>query len=383
MKSFKTQLDLTNKQATACARHAGVARHAWNWALDVSKQAYKDGQKRPSAIDLHKRLVAEVKTVHAWYYDVSKCAPQEALRNLDKAYKRFFKKLGGLPKRKKKGRHDSFYLENVNPGGIQVKGKKIKLPVLGWVRTFEKLPVACPKNCVVSKRSGKWFVSFRLDSKPEPMPKVTDVVGVDLGVAALATLSTGKEFANPKAFRRNQNKLKHLQRKLARQKKGSKNRAKTKEKISLLHYRIACIRVDHLHKLTTHLAKNHGKIVIEDLNVSGMLKNTKLAKAIADVGFYEFRRQLTYKCEWYGSELVIVDRFFPSSKLCSNCGSKKDKLELSERTYQCGSCGVSLSRDFNAALNLRNAGSLSVYACGATISPDFGLASCVEAGTKR
>jgi len=378
MKSFKTQLDLTNKQKTACARHAGVARHAWNWALDVCRQAYQDKEKRPSAIDLHKRLVAEVKTVSAWYYDVSKRAPQEALRNLDKAYKRFFKKLGGFPKRKKKGRRDSFYLE----GAIQIKGKKIRLPVLGWVRTFEKLPTSSPKNCVVSKQGGKWFVSFKLDHKSQPTAKAVDVVGVDLGIATLATLSTGKTFDNPKASGRNQAKLKALQRKLGRQKKGSNNRAKTKEKISRLHYRIACIRADHLHRLTSHLAKNHGKIAIEDLNVKGMLKNRKLAKAIADVGFYEFRRQLTYKCEWYGSELVVVDRFFPSSKLCSNCGSRKDRLELSERVYECESCGVSLSRDFNAALNLRNAGSSSVYACGATVSPNFGLASCVEAGTK-
>lgn len=383
MRSFKTELNLNNKQKTLCAKHAGVARHAWNWALDVCREAYASKQKRPSAIDLHKKLVAEVKSIHAWYYEVSKCAPHQALRNLDVAYKRFFKKLGGFPKRKKKGRRDSFYLENPNKVGIQIQGKRIKVPVLGWLRTFEKLPTCNPKSCCISCRAGRWFISFRLDSLPQPTPKPHERVGVDLGISTLATLSTGVDFKNPRAFRSNQIKLKNLQRKFNRQAKGSNNRAKTKLKIQRLHFRIANIRANAIHHLTSHLSKNHAAIVIEDLNVRGMLKNRKLAKSIADVGMYEFRRQIEYKCKWYGSELRIVDKFFPSSRLCSSCGNKKETLSLSERVYVCDACGFEINRDFNASVNLRNAVSSTVYACGATVSPSESLAGCCEAGIKR
>ena len=190
-----------------------------------------------------------------------------------------------------------------------------------------------------------------------------DVVGVDLGVKTLATLSNGKVFKSVKSYQKFEAKLSREQYLNRHKEVGSANWKKAQQKIRRLHRKVANIRQDALHKLTTYLAKNHGSVVIEDLNVRGMLRNHKLAKSIADQGFYEFRRQLEYKCEWYGSELVVVDRFFPSSKTCSRCGHVQD-MPLHLRTYDCPECGLSIDRDLNASINLRDAVGLTVNACG-------------------
>jgi putative transposase len=185
-----------------------------------------------------------------------------------------------------------------------------------------------------------------------PQPVRGSPVGVDLGVKTLATLSDGTTFVNPRALGRRLRKLKYLHRSLSRKQKGSKNREKAKLRLAKMYLKFFNIRQDTLHKLTTYLAKSHSKVVIENLGVSWMMKNRRLARVIADVGFYEFRRQLEYKCQWYGSELVIVSRTFPSSKMCSQCGHRKKELSLSERVYECEQCGLEIDRDLNAALNL-------------------------------
>ncbi|MEB3283620.1 MAG: RNA-guided endonuclease TnpB family protein, partial [Lyngbya sp.] len=315
-----------------------------------------------SAIDLHKWLVAFVKPICPWYYEVSKCAPQQALRNLRKAFDDFFKKKKGFPKFKKKGEGDSFYLE----GSIKFESNRIKLPKIGWVKTFERLPTGIkPKNVVVSRHADRWLVSFRIETEPMLTPKFVDVVGVDLGVKVLATLSTGEVFEGAKSYKKLESKLSRLQYLNRKKTLRSKNWQKATRQIAKLHRRIANLRKDTLHKLTTYLAKNHSQIVIEDLNVSGMMANHKLAKAVGDMGFYEFRRQLEYKTQLYGSELLIADRWFPSSKTCSNCGTIKESLLLCERTFICDDCGFTLDRDLNASINLRKlAGSLPVSACG-------------------
>ena len=374
---FKTELKLNSKQRTLLARHAGTSRHAWNWGLGLTKQILdhnKDNPeekiKFPSAIDLHKWLVALVKPENPWYYQSSKCAPQWSLKALAEAWKRCFQKVAGVPKFKKKGRNDSFTLD----GSITVQHHQIKVPRIGWLKTFERLPQGLrPKNVTISRKADRWFISFKIEVEQIETPKLRDAVGVDLGVKSLATLSTGEVFVGAKSYRKAEAKLSGLQRLHRNKVKGSKNRHKANMQIARLHRRIANIRKDTLHKLTTYLAKNHGKIVIEDLNVSGMLANHKLAKAIADMGFYEFRRQLTYKCDLYGSKLIIADRWFPSSKLCSNCGTKKETLTLSERVFKCDSCGIEIDRDFNASTNLENlADSSSVSACGlgSAVTPD-------------
>ena len=358
------------------AKHAGVARHAYNWGLETCIKAHLDGEKRPCAIALHKRLVAEIKPENPWDYEVSKCAPQQALRDLDLAFKNFFTVKGrGFPKFKKKGNRDSFYLE----GNILVSGNKIKLPRIGWVKTYEKkLPRILGKsnsNVTISCQAGRWFIAYKIDVEPQlvkhphgcvaegsgHVPRretVPEPSGVDLGVKTLASLSNGKTFPAIRVYRKAQRKLAHLQRDASRKVKGSKNRIKAVKRLAKAHLRVACIRKDAIHKLTSYLANNHSEIVIEDLNVSGMLKNHRLAQAIADGGFYEFRHQLEYKCQWFGSKLTIVDRFFPSSKTCSDCGYVHLELKLKDRIFICPSCEFFPDRDWNAAINLSKAGEL-------------------------
>ncbi|MGB3509058.1 MAG: transposase [Microcoleaceae cyanobacterium] len=365
---FKTELHPNNQQKTLLAKHVGVARHAWNWGLWLTRNILNHNcsnpdskLKFPTAIDLHKLLVAMVKPNNYWYYEVSKTAPQYALRYLCVAWKRCFSKVSGQPKFKKKGRDDSFTLD----GSISVGFNRIKLPRIGWVKTFEILPDhVTPKSVTITKKADRWFVSFKIDSASINTEKSVDVVGVDLGVKSLATLSTGEVFVGAKSYKKLESKLSRLQYLNRHKTKSSNNWKKAQLKIARLHTKVANIRKDTLHKLTTYLAKNHSQIVIEDLNVSGMMSNHNLAKAVADMGFYEFRRQLEYKCELYGSELIVVDRWFPSSKTCSHCGEVKQSLSLSERVFNCEHCGFSCDRDLNASLNLAMAGSSSVSACG-------------------
>ena len=385
MRSFKTELDLNNQQKTLCARHAGTARHAYNWGLVLCKQVLAhnkinaaDKIKFPTAVDLHKLMVATVKVENPWYYDVSKCAPQEALRNLSKAFKRMHQVKGsGFPRFKKKNVADNFYLE----GSIHISGDKIKLPIIGWVKCYEVLPAVALKNVTISKRAGRWFIAFRLLDTPinnetlgrmfpggsfqavltgeaspvklAPPEHCFEKVGVDLGINTLATCSNGFKAENPKAYRKAKRKLASLQKELCRRTKGGKNREKTKLKLAKKHYQISNVRSDTLHKLTTYLAKNHSEIWVEDLNVSGLLKNHKLAAAISDCGFYEFKRQMEYKTAWYGSKLCLVDRWFPSSQLCSGCGNKQS-MHLNQRQYECSVCNLSIDRDLNASINLLN-----------------------------
>ncbi len=354
---FKTELHPNNLQKTLLAKHAGVARHAYNWGLWLTKNILNHNQhnpdnklKFPTAIDLHKLLVAMVKPNNYWYYEVSKCAPQYALRYLSEPWKRCFTKVSEQPKFKKKGRDDSLTLD----GSISVGVFQIKLPRIGWVKTYEILPDdVSDKSVTISRKADRWFVSFQIETIPQITHKSVDVVGVDLGVKYLATLSTGEVFPGAKSYRKLEAKLSRLQYLNRHKFKFSHNWKKAQLKIAQLHNRIANIRKDTLHKLTTYLAKNHSQIVIEDLNVSGMMANHKLAKSVADMGFYEFRRQLEYKCELYGSELIVVDRWFPSSKTCYNCGNAKQSLSLSERVFQWEHCGFSCDRDLFAEHELR------------------------------
>ena len=355
---FKTELKINRTQRILLAKHAGVARHAWNWGLGLTKQILNHNQnnledkiKFPSAIDLHKWLVALVKPKYPWYYEVSKCAPQYALIYLRKAWEDGFKKSKKPPRFKKKGKADSFTLD----GSIKIEQNRIKLPRIGWLKTYEKLPqVIQPKSVTISKRADKWLVSWKVEIATQNLAPSHNPIAVDLGLLRFATLSTGEEIVSPRPYKQLEKKLKRLQWLNRHQTIGSNNWKKTQARLAKLHYRISCIRTDFLHKLTTQLAKNHSEIVIEDLNVSGLMSNGKLAKAIGDSGFYEFRRQLTYKTQLYGSKLIIADRFFPSSKLCPKCGQKKDKLPLSVRVYQCENpdCDWVADRDYSASLNL-------------------------------
>ena len=257
----------------------------------------------------------------------------------------------------------------------------IQLPRIGLVRLHEAVPNQRLKDVRVTKRASEWFVSFKVEFEPVHTAIGFGRVGVDLGIKTLATLSNGTVYPALKPYKANKTKLATMQRKLARQTKGGKNRDRTKQKIAKLHARIANIRNDATHKLTSHFAKNHSEIVIENLCVAGMMKNHCLAGAIADSGFGEFRRQLEYKCGWYGSELIVIDRWYPSSQLCSGCGSRKP-MPLKLRQYDCSNCGLSLERDLNAAINIRDysgtAVSSTVKACGRDLPEEP-----VEAGIEQ
>lgn len=364
LRAFKTELDLNNAQQSACIRHAGAARFAFNWGLSCKIAAYENGQKVPTAIELHRELNALKKTDYPWMYEVSKCAPQEALRNLDNAYAQFFRRLkekkagknvkAGFPRFKsRKNGLGSFRFT----GAIHVYEKAIKLPRLGILRLKEQgyLPVcgAHILSATVSEKAGRWFVSLQVEMDiPDPTPSGKPTAGVDLGINRMAQVSDGTSFENPRALKKTLTKLKRLQRIVSRRQKGSANRQKAVKQLARTHFRVANIRKDALHQVTTYLARNKSVIVLENLNVSGMLKNHHLAQAIADVGMSEFRRQLEYKGTWYGCKILIAERFYPSTKRCSQCGQVKPVMGLGEREYHCENCGYVIDRDLNAALNL-------------------------------
>ena len=376
-KAYKYELDPNNQQRSSLLRHAGVARFAYNWGLEQRIKLYRSNQgndRFTNPMKQHKLLNSLKKTQFPWMYECSKCAPQEALRNLDRAFKNFYRGLKkgtkvGFPKFKSKGMHDSFRLT----GAIRFEGRMIRLPKLGKIRIKEKRKHYCGGRILsgtVKRKANRWFVSVTVEEDiRNPNPVVGYAVGVDLGIKTLATLSDGTIFANQRALGLRIKKLSKLSKSLSRKKKGSKNREKAKLRLAEMHLKVVNIRQDTLHKLTTYLAKNHSRIVIENLGVSGMMKNRRLARAIADVGFYEFRRQLEYKCQWYGSQLVVAPRMFPSSKRCSSCGHKRKELSLSERNYECEKCRLKMDRDLNAALNLVTV-SLpeTLTACGEDVS---------------
>jgi putative transposase len=361
--SHKIQLSANNKQSTYFAKACGVARFAYNWALNEWKKQYDAGLK-PSEAALRRQLNSIKKEQYPWMYEVTKNAPQMSIMNLGEAFKRFFQGLAKYPQFKKKGIHDSFTITNDQ---FKVKENKIKLPHIGWVQLCESLRfIGKIVSATISRVADKWFVSITVETLPiQTTYENQVVVGVDLGVKILATLSNGEEIIGPKPHKALLKRLKNLSRSLSRKKKGSQNRFKAKQKLAKLHARIANMRLDALHKLTTSIVKRFSTVVIEDLNVKGMIKNRKLSRSISDMGFYEFRRQLEYKLKFRNGTLVVADRFFASSKICSSCGSKNEKLKLADRTWTCATCGTFHQRDLNASINLKNqAVSSTVSACG-------------------
>ncbi len=301
-------------------------------------------------------------------YEVSKCAPQEALRNLDRAFANYFRRVQlkqagklhgkvGYPqfKTKKRGR-GSFRLT----GSIVVFPDAVQLPRLGWLRLKERgyLPTSGVKilSATVSEQAGHWYVSIQVEQEQAVPVNTGPVVGVDVGIKEFATLSDGTIIPNPRYLKRRLKKIKRFHRAVSRKQKGSKNRRKAANRLARLHRKVRNQRQNTLHQVTTSLAKTKSVIVIEDLNVAGMLKNRHLAQTITDVGFGEFRRQLAYKAAWYSSRVLLADRWYASSKTCSGCGWVDEDLTLADRTFQCRnpqtSCGLVISRDLNAAINL-------------------------------
>jgi putative transposase len=317
-------------------------------------EEYAETGKSSNAIGLHRQLNALKRTDFPWMYEVSKCAPQEALRDLDRAFKNFFEGRARYPKfRSRKRGICGFRLT----GSIAVFHDSIQLPRIGRVRLKEKdyLPTEGVHilSATVSEKAGRWFVSIQVEEEIE-VPTNTDrpAIGVDMGISKLATVSDGTIIENPQALARFERKKKRLQRSLSRKMKGSVNRLDAKMRLAKCEFRIASIRRDARHKATTMLARTKSVIGVESLNVVRLLKNHRTAKQLADAGIGEFLRQLEYKTKWNGGAVVAADPFFPSTKRCSDCGTVKDEMPLSERTYKCESCGFEADRDLNAAINL-------------------------------
>lgn len=368
--AHRIALDPNNKQATYFTKAAGVARFAYNWALASWNEQYKACQKdstlpKPSESALRRELNAIKREKFPWMLEVTKCAPQQGIKNLGVAFGNFFNNRAKRPKFHKKGVHDSFYISNDQ---FEVKGRKIRVPNLGWVRMREELRFSGKiMSANISRTADKWFVSITVDTPEATLHRTENqgVVGVDLGVKNLATLSSGKKIEGSKILKKLLDRLSRLSKSLSRKKLKSANRKKAKEKLSRLYAKIANTRKDSLHKLTTSLVKEYEVLGIENLNVKGMMGNKHLSRALSDSSFGEFRRQLEYKRASTGTKVIVADKWFASSKTCSSCGYKLEKLSLKTRAWQCPSCGEHHDRDINAAINLRNlAASSAVTACG-------------------
>ena len=369
--AHQIRLDPNNVQATYFARAAGTARFAYNWALEEWTRQYQahlldPKLPKPNEAALRRQLNTIKRAEFPWMQEVTKCAPQEAIRQLGTAFKNFFAKRTGYPTFHRKGVNDRFTLSNDQ---FEIQDKRIRIPRLGWVRMRECLR---HKGRIVSacicRIADHWYASITVDTLEErllPPSENQGAVGVDLGVSNLATLSTGEVFTGSKALRCAQKQLRRLAKALSRKEKGSHNRHKAKRKLARQHARVRNIRSNDLHQASKSITRRFHTIGIEDLNVKGMLGNRCLSRAIADMGLGEFRRQLEYKAKWRGGQVVVVDRWYPSSKTCSCCGVKTETLTLVQRHWACLACGVTHDRDVNAAINLRDmAVSSTVSACG-------------------
>ncbi|WP_329424556.1 IS607 family element RNA-guided endonuclease TnpB [Streptosporangium sp. NBC_01495] len=418
--AYHYALDPTPEQARLLASHCGAARFAFNWGLARVKAAMDqraaersygiaDGALTEvpwSLYDLRRAWNASKDAVAPWWAENSKEAYNTGLDGLARALKNWAAsrkgvragKTVGFPRFKAKHRAALSCRFTTGTIRVEVDRRHVTLPRLGTIRTHEstrKLARHLERrtgrvlSATVRAEGGRWFVAFTCEiDRAERVPARPDaVVGVDLGVKDLAVLSTGEVIASPRHHRSALKRLRRLNKQLARRvgprtpdgarRQASARWAKTKAALGRAHARVANQRRDGLHKLTTRLAVTYGMVVVEDLNVSGMLANRGLARAVADTGMAEVRRQLTYKTGWSGGGLVVADRWFPSSKTCSGCGAVKAKLALSDREYTCSECGLVLDRDLNAALNLAALAAGVAQSCGETVNARGGAVSPV------
>jgi len=356
------------EQEVLLRQAVGVSRFAYNWALAEWKRQYQ-AREKPSEAALRRELNSIKRQQFPWMLLVLKSVPQQAIKNCGAAFQRFFRKQGRYPKFKKKGVRDSARLDN-GPGTFAFDGKRVRLPVMGWVKLREELRFSgSALSTAVRRVADRWFVSVPIEvDLPEAVRESQAAVGIDLGVSTAATLSSGEKLPGPKALHAHLERLQRLSRWHSRKQKGSNNRGKSAMRLARLHARISNVRQDWLHQTTTCLVREFPLMGIEDLNVRGMMANERLARKIVDIGFHEFRRQVEYKAMLYGAKLVTASRWFPSSKVCSECGLISEELPLSIREWSC-ECGAFHDRDINAARNLRRyardrASCARINACG-------------------
>ena len=364
LRAYKYRIYPTEEQKVLLAKTFGCCRFVYNWALNLKIEVYKQEKKSIGNVELTNRMRSELKTEHEWLGEVNSQALQSALRNLDTAYKNFFRDTHavGFPKFKSRKQKQSFQCPqhcsvDFGKGTISIPKAKDIPAVLH--RRFK----GTVKTVAISMTpSGRYFASVLVDTSMQEMkpsePKRDTTVGIDLGIKSLAVCSDGRTFDNPKNLQRSLDRLKLLQKRLSRKQKGSANRNKARIRVARLQEHIANSRKDSLHKITHALTHDSQvrTICMEDLNVKGMQRNHHLAQAVGDASFGTFLTLLEYKCSWYGVNLIKIDRFAPSSKTCGKCGYIYKGLKLSERSWTCPECGTHHDRDFNAACNIKEFG---------------------------
>ncbi|GHH27482.1 RNA-guided endonuclease InsQ/TnpB family protein [Streptomyces lanatus] len=384
-RAFKYRFYPTDAQAAELSRTFGCVRKVYNMALAARTEAWTR-QERVNYNATSAMLTAWKKTEElAFLNEVSSVPLQQCLRHLQGAFTNFFAKRAKYPrfKSRRKSRASAEYTTSgfrFRDGKLTLAKMKDPLDIC-WSRPLPE--GASPSTVTVSRDSAdRWFVSMLCDDTPAPMPATAGAVGIDAGLDHLVTLSTGEKIANPRHERRDRARLAKAQRALAKKVKGSANRGKARLRVAKIHAMIADRRRDGLHKLTTRLVRENQTLVIEDLTVRNMVKNHKLARAISDASWTELRSMLEYKAAWHGRNLVVVDRFFPSSKLCSACGTITSMMPLNVRTWTCEGCGTTHDRDANAAKNLLAAG-LAVTVCGAGVRPQREFSRTGQSATKQ
>ena len=372
-KAFNYRFYPSPEQESLLRRTLGCVRLVYNKALHERTQGWYERQEKIGYNQTSSMLTAWKKQEDLDFLNQVSCVPiQQGLRHLQSAFANFFAGRAKYPNFKKKRNGGS---AEFTKSAFKFKDGKIYLaksvePLdIRWSR---QIPKGCEPSSVTVKLhpSGRWHISIRFDDPTiKPLPVIDQAIGIDLGISSLLVTSDGDKVSNPKHLKKSYRQLRQAQKSLSRKQKGSKNREKARIKVARIHAKITDTRTDHIHKLTTQLVRENQTIVVEDLAVKNLVKNRKLAQSISDASWGEITRQLAYKCRWYGRTYIEIDRWFPSSKRCSNCGYIVEKMPLKIREWECPNCGTHHDRDLNASKNILAAG-LAVSDCGASVRPE-------------